>query len=176
MPKGLKRYYGRGHLHFLTFSCYRRLPLLGTVRARNTFVKALASIRERYQFLVVGYVVMPEHVHLLISEGPKCTPSTVLKVLKQRVSRDLRKQRRRVPAGQMRLAFKEGDAGLPRFWQPRFYDFNVYSAKKKREKINYMHSNPVRRGLVTNPGEWVWSSFLFYERGAGGLVPIDFTD
>ncbi len=125
MPKGLKRYYGQGHLHFLTFSCYRRLPLWGTVRARNAFVAALAKIRERYHFLLVGYVVMSEHVHLLISESAKSTPSVVLKVLKQRVSRDLRKQRRRVPTGQMRLAFKEGEAGLPRFWQPRFYDFNV---------------------------------------------------
>ncbi|MGC0775256.1 MAG: transposase [Candidatus Acidiferrum sp.] len=176
MPKGLKRYYGQGHLHFLTFSCYRRLPLLGTARARYAFVAALARIRERYHFRLVGYVVIPEHVHLLINEGPKCTPSLVLKVLKQRVSRDLRKRKRRVAIGQMRLAFKDGDAGLPRFWQPRFYDFNVYSAKKIREKLEYMHTNPVKRGLVANPGGWIWSSFLSYEKGEKGLVPIDFTD
>src|SRR5260221_8864957 len=106
MPKGLKRYYGRGHLHFLTFSCYRRLPLLSTARARNVFVQALSRIRERYGFPLVGYVVMPEHVHLLIGESPKATPSLVLKVLKQRVSRDLRKNRRRAPAGQLRLPFR----------------------------------------------------------------------
>ena len=176
MPKGLKRYYGRGHLHFLTFSCYRRLPLLGRARARNAFVKALAAIRARYGFLLVGYVVMPEHVHLLISEGPKCTPSLVLKVLKQRVSRDLRKQKRRAPAEQMHLDFKDGEAALPRFWQPRFYDFNVYSTKKVREKLEYMHANPVKRGLVGSPGEWMWSSFVSYERGKGGLVSIDFMD
>ena len=174
MPKGLKRYYGQGHLHFLTFSCYRRLPLLGTARARNVFVAALTRIRERYHFLLVGYVVMPEHVHLLISEEPKCTPSLVLKVLKQRVSRDLRRQRLRVPAGQMGLPFKDGAAELPRFWQPRFYDFNVYSARKIREKLEYMHDNPVKRGLVGNPGEWVWSSFKSYEKGEGGLALIDF--
>jgi putative transposase len=176
MPKGLKRYYGRGHLHFLTFSCYRRLPLLGRARARTVFVKALAAIRQRYGFLLVGYVVMPEHVHLLISEGPRSTPSLVLKVLKQRVSRDLRRQKRHVPTGQMRLAFKEGEAELPRFWQPRFYDFNVYSAKKIRGKIEYMHANPVKRGLVGSPGEWAWSSFVSYERGEIGLVSIDFAD
>ncbi len=119
---------------------------------------------------------MPEHVHLLISETPKCTPSLVLKVLKQRVSRDLRKRKRRVATGQMRLAFREGDAELPRFWQPRFYDFNVYSAKKIQEKLEYMHANPVKGGLVGDPGEWVWSSSLPYENGARGLVPIDFAD
>ena len=176
MPKGLKRYYGRGDLHFLTFSCYRRLPLLGTVRARNVFVDALAKIWERYKFLLVGYVVMPEHVHLLISEPVNNTPSMVLKVLKQRVSRDLRRKRRRAPARQLCLSFMKGDEGLPRFWQPRFYDFNVYSAKKKREKLEYMHANPVRRGLVRNPDAWIWSSFSFYEKEKAGLVAIDPVD
>jgi putative transposase len=88
MPKNLKRYYGRGDLHFVTFSCYRRIPLLRTIGARNVFVKALGAIRDRYKFPLVGYVVMPEHVQLLLSEPPKSTPSMVLKVLKQRVARD----------------------------------------------------------------------------------------
>src|SRR6266849_3129043 len=173
MPKGLKRYYGRGHLHFLTFSCHRRLPLLNTIRARNLFVHALGEIRERYKFLLVGYVVMPDHVHLLISEPAKGTPSVVLKVLKQRVSRDLRRSKRRAPSGQLRFAFTRVDGELPRFWPPRFYDFNVYSAKKRREKLDYMHANPVKPGLVNNPAAWIWSSWSFYANGEAGLVPID---
>jgi len=150
MPKGLKRYYGRGDLHFITFSCYQRLPLLGTVRARNLFVHTLGKVRERYEFRLVGYVVMPNHVHLLISESSKATPSLVLKVLKQRVSRDLRRKRA-APPRQLRLAFPEGQSSLPRFWQPRFYDFNVRSKKKVREKLEYMHANPVTRKLVDHP-------------------------
>ncbi len=173
MPKGLKRYYGRGDLHFVTFSCYRRLPLLGTMRARNLFVQALGKIRERYKFLLVGYVVMPNHVHLLISESPKATPSVVLKVLKQRISRDLRRRRRLAPAGQLRFAFAKGDGSLARFWQPRFYDFNVWSKKKVREKLDYMHANPVARKLVDHPKDWRWSSWSFYAKGEAGLVPID---
>jgi len=69
-----------------------------------------------------------------------------------------------------------GDEGLPRFWQPRFYDFNVYSAKKKREKLEYMHANPVTRGLVQHPKDWPWSSFSFYAKGETGLVAIDPVD
>src|SRR5260370_32742408 len=114
MPKDLKRYHERGDLHFLTFSCYRRLPLLGTMQKRNLFVHALGKIRERYKFLLVGYVVMPNHVHLLISETSKATTSAILKVLKQRVSRDLRRSRRRAPAGQLRFSFTKGDGSLPR--------------------------------------------------------------
>ena len=89
MRNPLKRHYGQGDLHFVTFSCYRRRPLLGTVRARDRFVKILDEVRRRHGFRVVGYVVMPEHVHLLISEPTKKNPSKVLQVLKQKVARDL---------------------------------------------------------------------------------------
>jgi putative transposase len=133
------------------------------------FVEALRAIRDRYKFLLVGYVMMPEHVHLLLSEPPGSTPSIVLKVLKQRVARDLRAGNDRLPA----LDFMTGDAGLPRFWEPRFHDFNLYSGYKVREKLEYMHENPVKRGLVKSAGEWVWSSFWFYEKGDQGLVRID---
>jgi len=173
MPKGLKRYYGRGHLHFLTFSCYRRLPLLKTVRARHLFVRELARVRAEYGFLLVGYVVMPEHVHLLISEPKKGTPSTVLQMLKQRVSQKLRKKRRKVSARQLRLAFPEPVETPRGFWQQRFYDFNVYTNAKKREKLDYMHSNPVTRGLVRHPNDWPWSSWSFYTKGEAGLIGID---
>jgi len=106
---------------------------------------------------------MPEHVHLLISEPIRGTPSTVLKMLKQRVSRRLRaKARQRVPASQRSVAFAPGEAPLRQFWQRRFYDFNVWSRKKKIEKLNYMHMNPVERGRVKNPRDWPWSSFAFY--------------
>jgi putative transposase len=173
MPRGLKRYYGLGHLHFLTFSCYRRLPLLRTARARDLFVRALGVMRERHGFLLVGYVVMPEHVHLLISEPARGTPSSVLQALKQRVSRDLRGKSRRRSAGQLSLAFPGGDQRLPQFWQARFHDFNVHNAGKRREKLDYMHANPVKRGLVENPLAWIWSSAAFYVKGVPGLVTID---
>ena len=173
MPKQLKRYYGLGHLHFVTFSCYRRLPLLRTDRARNVFARALGVMRERHGFLLVGYVVMPEHVHLLIGEPARGTPSTVLQALKQRVSRDLREKTRRRSTGQLSLAFPGADQRLPHFWQARFYDFNVHSAGKRREKLDYMHTNPVKRGLVKNPLAWIWSSATFYVQGVPGLVSID---
>ena len=85
MRNPLRRYYGRGDLHFVTFSCYRRRPFLGTRRARDHFVKILNQVRSRYRFLLVGYVVMPEHVHLLLSEPKKGNPSKILQVLKQTV-------------------------------------------------------------------------------------------
>ena len=97
MANKLIRIYGRGHLHFITFSCYRRVPFLRSVRARNVFVQILGQVRDRYEFALVGYVVMPDHVHLLIGEPAKGTPSTVIQILKQRVSRRLRRKKRAMP-------------------------------------------------------------------------------
>jgi REP element-mobilizing transposase RayT len=94
MPKGLRRRYGLRHLHFITCSCYRRLPLFASARAKNLFVKILGQVRDRYGFALVGYVVRPSHIHLLLSEPGRGTPSTVMQVLKQRVSRRLRRKPR----------------------------------------------------------------------------------
>ena len=121
----LRRYYGRGDLHFVTFSCYRRRPFLGTRRARDHFVKILNQVRSRYRFLLVGYVVMPEHVHLLLSEPKKGNPSKILQVLKQTVSRKLRGRRRKSSAGQLSLPLGDPRCDAEHFWQRRFYDFNV---------------------------------------------------
>ena len=151
MRNPLKRYYGQGHLHFITFSCYRRRPLLGTARARNCFVRILGQVRCKKNFLLLGFVVMPEHVHLLLSEPIGGSPSEVLQVLKQRVSRALRKRPRKPPASQLSLKFAEHRQVEKHFWQRRFYDFNIWSSKKLREKLEYMHANPVKRRLVLHP-------------------------
>ena len=60
-----------------------------------------------------------------------------------------------------------------RFWQPRFYDFNVFTAKKQIEKLKYMHRNPVVRGLVERPEDWRWSSYRFYACGETGTVTLE---
>lgn len=153
----LRRYYERGDLHFVTFSCYRRRQYLGSARARNCFVKILDEVRRRLGFELVGYGVMPEHVHLLISEPAKGNPSKILQVLKQRVSRSLRRKKHR-PNRQMEFRFSSEGEEATAFWQRRFYDFNVWGEKKLKQKLEYMHRNPVERGLVMHPRHWPWSA------------------
>ena len=132
----------------------------------------LGEVRDRHGFSLVGFVLMPEHVHLLISEPAKGTPSLIVQVLKQRVSRRLRRKKR-CAAAQLNLGFQNGEEVLPRFWQRRFYDFNVWSLKKRVEKLHYMHMNPVKRRLVSHPKDWPWSSFVFYSKLQAGLIRID---
>ena len=146
MTKRLRRYYGTHDLHFITSSCYRRQPELGSAGRRDLFVKILEEARRKYRFVVHGYVAMPEHIHLLITEPEVGDPSVVMKVIKERFSRRVRKPKR-AAAGQAVLWQREREP----VWQRRFYDFNVWSARKQIEKLRYMHRNPVKRGLVTSP-------------------------
>lgn len=171
MPSSLHRTYGAHHLHFITCSCYRRLPFLNRPRSRDCFLSILEQVRRRYRFVVVGYVVMPEHIHLLVSEPVIGNPSTVMQVLKQRTARALLPKRKRNDPRQGSL-FAEGSQ--PRaFWQARFYDFNVFTTKKRVEKLKYIHRNPVKRGLVESPEQWRWSSYRFYSLDEVGAVEVN---
>jgi putative transposase len=154
MPRGLKRYQEGRDLHFITFSCYRRQPLLASPPAMHRFELALEQSRVRYGFYVVGYVVMPEHVHLLISEPERGTLASAIQAIKQSVSRRLM-----------------GDH--QHFWQARYYDFNVWTKRKRVEKLCYLHRNPVKRGLVEKPEDWPWSSFRHYLTGEESAVEVE---
>ena len=169
MPWGLHRYYGAGDLHFITCSCYRRQPLLGTARRRDLFLAVLERVRRRYHFVVVGYVAMPEHFHLLMSEPQERTPSVVMPALKLGFARRVLAERklRRNPA-QAELFELSGHV-----WQARFYDFNVWSAKKRTEKLRSLHRNPVKRGLVESPELWRWSGYRAYACGEPGAVTVN---
>ncbi len=150
MPQGLKRYQHEGDLHLITFSCHQRLPYLDTAEARDCFERSLEQARTKYGFQIIAYVIMPEHVHLLLTEPPATTLSKALGSLKLSVS----KQRPQRP-----------------FWLPRYHDFNVFSRAKLLEKIHYIHQNPATRGLVPLAELWPWSSLPQY-LGQSGRVTI----
>lgn len=142
---------------------------MGSASRRNRFLKTLEEARQKYRFVVVGYVVMPEHFHILISEPEQGTPSTVMQVVKQRFAHQVLKLlRKNRPASQPRL-WEEPD----HVWQRRFYDFNVWTENKRVEKLRYMHRNPVKRGLVLSPEQWFWSSFRWYVMREPGLVKVN---
>jgi putative transposase len=168
----LHRYYGAGYLHFITASCYQRMPMLAKSQHRDLLLEVLESVRRRYRFVVVGYVVMPEHVHLLLSEPERGDPSKVMQAVKQGFARRiLRKLRADDNPRQGSLWNTALDRG--HIWQARFYDFVVFTEKKRIEKLRYMHRNPVKRGLVLEPQQWVWSSYRHYADGERGIVLVN---
>jgi putative transposase len=133
--------------------------------------------------VVLGYVVMPEHVHLLVSEPQRETLSKAIQALKLGFVRSMLCASAVVTTPRSR---KTGEtwgtpvlgtpAGPDRFWQARFYDFNVWTEHKRIEKFRYIHRNPVARGLVSSPELWRWSSYRWYVCGETGPVRINDTD
>ena len=177
MAWGLTRFHQSGQSHFVTFCCYHRHRLFTADASCRIFESALERVRRSYRLYVYGYVVMPDHVHLLLSEpqlessplkpkpglnGPPVllseprqdTLADALKSLKQGVSRRL-----------------IGDA--EHFWQKRYYDFNIRDYPQFVEKLRYIHRNPVKQGLCERPEDWRWSSFHHYATGAEGRVEIE---
>jgi putative transposase len=172
MTEGLHRFYGGRDLHFLTFSCYQRQPFFNNPSRCDLFLQILERVRRRYRLVVLGYVVMPEHVHLLVSEPQRTTLSTAIQALKLGVVRSL-DGGVAIPTSRKRSEKR----GTPHhFWQARFYDFNVWTEKKRIEKLRYIHRNPVARRLVKRPEHWQWTSFRWYLLGEPGPVRINDTD
>ena len=88
MPWGLRRYQQTRQLHFVTFTCYHRKPFLADPRMCDQFEQTLETVRRWYGFWISGYVIMPEHVHLLVSEPERKNLALALQMLKQMVSRN----------------------------------------------------------------------------------------
>ena len=153
MPTGLKRYQTEGDDHLITFSCYHRLPYLSDDQAKAIFEATLEQIRERHSFCIHGYVVMPEHVHMLLSEPDITRLATALNVLKTQTSKQLK-------------------AGRKQFWQTRYHDVNILTHRRWRNVLRYIHQNPVKAGFVKHPEDWPWSSYRHWLTGKSGTVTI----
>lgn len=156
-----------GHARELTFSCHHRMALLTSDRSRQWLVDALASARARHGFELWAYVIMPEHAHILLrplSHGADIAP--ILKGIKQPVARAatnfLRQNNNRRWLERLKVCRPSGRVEY-RFWQQGGgYDRNIVTPKAARAAVEYIHNNPVRRGLVECPTDWPWSSAQWY--------------
>ncbi len=118
VPYGLKRYHETGQTHFVTFSCHDREPHLKNALLADAFLDSLEQVRRRYRMRVFGYVIMPEHVHLLVSEPENGLLSRAIQVLKISMNR------------------KTQSRGPSPLWQKRYYDHNVRSYESFVVKLN----------------------------------------
>jgi putative transposase len=176
-----QHYYGLNHLHFLTASIYDRARIFDSGRFKGHFIRTLSDLRAELGFKVTGYVLMPGHCHLLIWPSELADPSQIMQKLAERTAKFVLRTLRRnldFPWCQKMLARFE----LPptvhhhahyRVWGRGGYDLNIWSEKKQLEKLNYMHNNPVKRGLVKAPGDWPWSSWRFYYLGDASVLAMD---
>lgn len=166
-----------GHAHELTFTCFHGLPLLSRERTRQWLVDAIDRARTLHDYSLWAYVIMPDHVHLLIRPNKQeYQIAGILKSIKQSVSRKaIAYLCRDAPNWLMHIAVHSpGKPVTYRFWQRGGgYDRNIIQSQTLLNALDYIHANPVRRGLVSRPDDWVWSSAGWYGGGRNEKLSID---
>ena len=168
--KRLRRRESMNSPRFLTFSCYRQLQLFGTPALRGVFVEALRRAWERETFDLIAWVIMPEHVHLMVRPRPGVKWATIAAGLKTSVGKLILNKWKKAGARILtRLYDARGDL---HFWQPGGgFDRNVRNDGELEKEIRYIHRNPVVRELVEKPTDWEWSSARFWAARFEGREP-----
>lgn len=159
------------HAYFITYSCYRRRRLLDHDQPKRIVLGVLNQQMERREGICVGFVIMPDHVHSLVWFSEDHRLSEFMKQWKRLSSAQIR----RFLEGTL-TRYAEQLAAADPIWQAKYHSFNVFTATKMREKLEYMHSNPVRAGLVQRPCDWPWSSARYYEQGRSVGVPVQWIE
>ncbi len=186
-PRKTVKHYDNGEPHFLTFSCYQRLPLLSKDRSRLWFLDALERARSDHGFQLWAWVVMPEHVHLLlwppfslISPDPHSGRGRIRGILSS-IKRPVGEKaiaylREHSPNFLQRLTVTTSNRTYHRFWQAgSAYDENISDPAILHAMADYIHYNPVKRGLVNRAEEWPWSSARTWKDGNDSPIRIDRT-
>ena len=174
MPK-LRHFDNCNSARFVTFTCYHRYKLLVNPSVIETFLRHLAAARDNYSLKLLSYVVMPEHVHMVVHPPQGSRLGLIVGRLKSLSARDI--LARHLPLGMYTradLLVKRDGKIKHAFWQSRCYDHNCRSREKVIEKINYCHWNPVRRELVRSPEDWQGSSYRWYQGKEVSLRPDGF--
>jgi putative transposase len=156
MPRGQKQVYGKGEYHFVTCSCFRRQAKLGVEKHRDLFVQLLEEVRIKFRFNVAGYVVMPTHFHLLMSEPGVDTADNSIQTLRQRYGR----------------RYNTSARSDEQVWETPYADIHAFGAEHIAERLNFMHQAPVKAGLAETPTDWEWSSARHYAAMPEGVVTI----
>lgn len=175
--KSMKRREVEQGIRFLTFSCHRRLPLLRNPAIARLLVDSLSRVREKSGLELFAWVIMPEHVHLLVrpptdETGEQIDLAPLVKGIKMAVSRRALKRWAELDAPILERV--RDSSGNPRFWQKGGgFDRNIRSQSEFCKTVNYIHKNPVERGIVERAEDWRWSSVHWWMGSPDGQAQCD---
>ena len=173
----LRHYDHDGRARFVTFCTYKRIPLLTNNTFRKAVLETVCFVSSEFKLHLLGYVLMPEHVHLVIVPPEEVKLGSVVGEIKRQSAlwiHDLLQKQGGMLMDQMTIIRD----GVPRFvlWQRRCYDHNCRTEQDVWEKVNYCHNNPVKRGLAKSPERWEWASYRYYADGANVLLEINLAE
>lgn len=157
MPKLKSPVYGKGHLHLVTCECHRKQPKLGVEKHREVFVRLLEEVRVKFRFAIVGYIVMPTHFHLLMTEPAVDTVANSVETIQQRYRR----------------RYNNSARSDEQVWETRYTDGHVFGPEKIWARLSALHREPVRARLVEKDVDWKWSSARAYARLPEGVVTVE---
>jgi len=173
----LPRFHIKGHVYYVTTVVYDRLPIFKRPSFIIPLYDSLNFYRHKQEFKLLGYVVMPDHVHLIIWPSGTCTVSDIMRDYKKFTSTRLIRQAEVEGVEEWVVAFRsagrETGRSANKVWQDSFWDVNIYTERFLRQKLYYLHRNPVRAGLVDKPEEYVYSSYRNYVYDENWLIEID---
>ena len=173
MYKNLPKFDDDSYAHFITTNTYSSYPYFKDGELCQILIEELEFYSKKYGFALIGYVIMPDHLHLLLwwdkEERPKLSVSHIMQAIKGATARRIidliqRKGLEQMLQSTHRNAHSKSRRRYLKYrlWQPGFYDFNIYGEERLLEKLNYIHGNAVRAGLVSSPGNYEWSSWGLY--------------
>lgn len=170
----LKHYDNDGRVRFITFCTHQRLPLLTNDRYRRIVVDSIQEMRQELGFLLIAYVIMPEHVHLVLLPRMETKVGTVVGEIKRLSAKRIHPLLGDTTGTLLdKLTMSRNGATRFAFWQKRCFDHNCRSASSVSQKVDYCHSNPVKRGLVHRPADWPWSSYRWYQGDRNVVLKMD---
>ena len=173
----LPRFHIEGHIYYVTTVIYGRLPIFTRPSFIIPLIDSLNFYRYQQEFRLLGYVIMPDHLHLVIWPFGQATVSDIMRDYKTLTSKRIIRQAKVENIQDWVIAFEQAGQETQRsdnkVWQDSFWDENIYTERFLRQKLNYIHRNPVRAGLVEHPGDYPYSSYRNYEFGEEWLIEID---
>jgi putative transposase len=163
-----------GRVRFITFPCHERLPILTNNEFREIVARSIDDARARHAFRLLAYVIMPEHLHLVIWPEEESKVGTVVGWMKQEAARGIAKLLRETRSPQLdRLEVTRDRVKKLALWERRCFDHNCRDTDSIREKVQYCHNNPVKRELVPDPSRWRFSSYNWYQGALNVPLKID---
>ncbi|MDD5093582.1 MAG: transposase [Dehalococcoidia bacterium] len=174
--QNLPKFNDTSYAHFVTTRTYESYPCFKNEKLAGILHEELVFYAERYGFHLLGYVIMPDHLHALIwwdaEAKPELAISKIMNSIKTMTSKRVKRQLFYGDGAEYKGSLADVGQATPRhfhLWQPGFYDFNIYTEGKLWEKLEYMHGNPVKAGLASTPSDYCWSSYKDYAEGSEGL-------
>lgn len=162
--------------HYVTLVTYKRVPVFRSDRACEILVRTLDEVRQRYPYKLVGYVIMPDHVHAIVNRSVD-TISEWLRRVRGNSAREilswLRTEQHLMSLQKLQLAVAQKRNHTHAVWQKDPSVIDLWSPKFVRQKLDYLHLNPVRAGLCEHPADWKWSSYRAYLPHKAGDVPLE---